>query len=108
MNSYRPDGWLIFEGDNHYRVLGTWSGGYLDGDYWRLNSGIKSVSEESDYIVIHGFSDSIYKCHKKGYGVRGAYNSSIVKQLEDKGFKLLGEEAAFTLLNTEFKNESLS
>ena len=41
---YKCDNWVIVkspsETDPHYRVLVGTSGGYLDGDSWRMNSGI--------------------------------------------------------------------
>ena len=85
MNEYTPDGWMIFsvkgKKGTHYRLLGTWSGGYLDGDTWRINSGIERYEVVGDYYLFHGGSGSIYRCHKNGYGVCGAYNSGIVDQL---------------------------
>ena len=66
-----PDKWLIckLDGENtEYRVLGSWSGGYLNGDSWRLNSGITSVVETGDYLEFAGTSGSVYRCHKDMYG----------------------------------------
>lgn len=69
---YCPGSWLIVrfrkDGETTYKVLGGWRGGYLDGDSWRLNSGIASVDEDGDYYLFKGFSGSVYKCHKKSYG----------------------------------------
>lgn len=81
MSTYNPDSWIVLKvlGDNpFYKVLGGWSGGYLDGDSWRINSGIKSVTFDGEYFSFEGFSGSIYECHKSGYGIRmsiaGVYN----------------------------------
>lgn len=83
---YCPDRWLIvrFKKDNQtiYKVLGGWSGGYLDGDSWRLNSGIKNIEEDGDYYLFKGFSGSVYKCHKKSYGANSVM-SFIFKQEEE-------------------------
>jgi hypothetical protein len=65
-----------------YKVLGGWSGGYLDGDSWRMNSGIVSVTEEDDYFLFHGYSGSVYKCHKESYGLR-MNNVAIYHQLKE-------------------------
>jgi hypothetical protein len=67
-----PDKWAIigFKGpDEHHRVLAGWYGGYLYGDYWRINSGITKVEEDGDYYLFHGYSGSVYKCHKDSYGL---------------------------------------
>lgn len=69
--TYSPDKWLLIKiggTDPHYRVFGSWSGGYLDGDSWRMNSGITSVEEDENYYYFHGNTGSIYRCHKEMYG----------------------------------------
>jgi hypothetical protein len=71
MNEYNPDKWLLIKiggTDPHYRVFGSWSGGYLDGDSWRMNSGITRVEEDGDYYKFFGSSGSCYRCHKEMYG----------------------------------------
>lgn len=73
MSYYRPDTWVIIhlKGDQpHYRVLAGWSGGYLTGDSWRMNSGITKCIEEDDYWLFIGSSGSTYACHKDMYGLR--------------------------------------
>lgn len=48
---YHPDTWVVIKingDDPHYRVLGGWNGGFLNGTSWRMNSGIISVSESGD------------------------------------------------------------
>ena len=78
-----PDRWLIIDcgGDGLYKVFATWSGGYLDGDSWRLNSGIEKVEGDGDYLLFHGYSGSIYKCHKDRYGTTG-YGAHVIYSLE--------------------------
>lgn len=89
-----PNKWVIFKCNNgsDYKVFGMWSGGYLDGDSWRANSCIKKVEEKDDHYLFHGFSGSIYWCHKEAYGVT-AYGASI---LASQNIEYLTEE--------EFKN----
>ena len=51
MSNYKPDNWVVIkmDGDNpHYRVLAGWSGGYLHGDSWKINSGITRVEDDGD------------------------------------------------------------
>jgi hypothetical protein len=71
---YNPDNWVIVKitmGDNPtYKVLAGWSGGYLDGDSWRMNSGITKVEIEDDFYLFHGHTASVYKCHKHSEQMR--------------------------------------
>ena len=84
-NIYCPDKWVVLRlkagklDSGIYKVLGGWSGGYLDGDSWRLNSGIERVTIDGDYFEFHGYSGSVYRCHKGAYGFNmisgGQYHS---------------------------------
>ncbi len=91
MRTYVPDRWMIVDitpkNEKPFRkVFGTWAGGYLDSDSWRLNSGINQVDTESDpdFIFFYGESGSVYKCHKDSYGVAGASNHGVLTALEKK------------------------
>lgn len=71
MTEYTPDAWVVVKivGDpdnNLHKVIGGWSGGYLDGDSWRINSGIESVGDGGDVWLVQGYSGSIYKLRKSG------------------------------------------
>jgi hypothetical protein len=67
-----------------YRVMGMWRGGYLDGDSWRINSGIARVDSGADAFLFHGTSGSVYKCFKGNYGLT-AYGASVIGDLLDSG-----------------------
>ena len=86
--SETPDRWLVLEmslgGDVYHKIFGSWAGGYLDGDRWKMNSGIASTEEDDDYYYFIGYSGSCYKCHKKGYGVMTSYSQSILDNMIDK------------------------
>ena len=69
MSVHNPDRWVIVGDGENFKVLGGWSGGYLDGDSWRLSSGLPRIEEDGDYHLMHNYSGSVYKCHKKGEGV---------------------------------------
>ena len=73
MSEYNPDKWSIlkFKGkeDTWYKVMGSWYGGYLDGDSWRLSSGLERIEESGEFYLMHNFSGSIYKCHKNMEGM---------------------------------------
>lgn len=79
MTEYNPDKWTLlrftYNGETIVKVLGTWSGSYLWGDSWRLNSGITKVEEDGDYYLFYGHSGSVYKCHKDMEGVVGTSGS---------------------------------
>lgn len=90
--SETPEQWVVLrlksglDDDTVYKVFAGWRGGYLDGDRWKLNSGITKVEEDDDYFYFYGYSGSCYKCHKNGYGLKkGMYRFSSYIQgvLED-------------------------
>jgi hypothetical protein len=80
---YRPDNWVVIKINGphpHYRVLAGWSGGYLDGDSWRLNSGITKVQKDFNRLFFHGSSGSTYMCLEGYYGLRDN-NAHIYQKL---------------------------
>ena len=88
MSEYKPDNWVVLkikEGKydrGFYKVLAGWSGGYLDGDSWRMNSGITRVEEKPHHWEFYGASGSVYKCYRKGYRLTMA-NSGVYNQLKE-------------------------
>jgi hypothetical protein len=72
--NYNPDNWVVlkfnYEGGVLYRVLAGWSGGYLDGDSWRMNSGITEVKQDSDYYYFYSNTGSCYCCRKTSNTMR--------------------------------------
>lgn len=80
---YEPDNWVVVKFPDHYRVLAGWSGGYLSGDSWRLNSGIVRAEQDEQYWYFYGASGSCYSCHKGTYCLRKS-NSYIYEQLQQK------------------------
>ena len=88
MSIYTPDNWVIIKIDNgqesiYYKVLAGWSGGYLDGDSWQLNSGIVKIEESENYYDFIGSSGSVYHCHKRSERL-GMMTSVILSKLLDK------------------------
>lgn len=87
MNDYTPDRWVLIRITRNdevcYRVFGSWTGGYLDNDRWRVNSGVKQVitKPDSDVYEVIGYSGSVYHCLKACYGIAGAYNRAQLAQL---------------------------
>ena len=85
--SETPDQWVIVKieqgGNALYKVFGSWFGGYLDGDRWKMNSGISRVEEQEGYYYFFGYSGSCYKCSKKGYGTGNSYTSGVLQNVID-------------------------
>ena len=83
-----PNKWVLIEiwrgGKSLHKVFATWSGGYLDGDSWRLNSGISKTEFHEDHFVFQGYSGSNYKCYKNSYGVAGSSNYGVLDGLLKK------------------------
>ena len=78
-NQYTPAEWcLVRINDDLVKVFGSWRGGYISGDSWRINSGIEKVEEDGDYWLFIGYSGSVYKCHKDGYTINSPYNNGIL------------------------------
>lgn len=110
MSDYNPNRWMVVSITNdsktHYRVFGTWSGGYLDGDSWKLNSGITNATLKDGVYQFHGSSGSVYHCRENSYGST-AYGwgvlDSIIKQSAAQGtlIQILEEETNFLELNYE-------
>ena len=95
--TYTPDNWVVIfmNGDDpHYRILAGWSGGYLDGDSWKMNSGIVNVGEGVDYYDFIGSSGSVYRCHKEAYCLRNnnAYIWAKLQELHGDKVQLMDEE----------------
>ena len=104
--NYTPDNWVVLkivhpeEPKPIYKVLGGWSGGYLNGDSWRINSGVSHVTEDEEYYYFHGYSGSTYQCYKKGYALRMS-NAGVYNQLKEKfgdAVELLDEGTDWTAI----------
>lgn len=80
---YTPDGYAVIRiqtyGSDDFimKVFGSWSGGYLSGDSWRLNSGIIDIKDEGDYYLVTGFSGNQYRLSKTTNYIR-PYNKSVL------------------------------
>jgi len=88
MSVYTPDKWVVvkIEGKDvplTYKVFACWYGGYLNGDSWKMNSGIKKVSKKKNCWYFEGFSSSIYECHKERYGTN-MYGGGVLQNIIEK------------------------
>ncbi len=99
MSEYNPDKWIILKitgekGEVLLKVLAGWSGSYLEGQSWKVNSGISKCKVDGNYFMLSGYSGSVYKCHKKAYGTN-MIMCGIISQLEDvPNVQVLSEEDA--------------
>jgi len=90
--SKTPDNWVVVKvGEEIYKVLAGWSGGYLTSDSWKLNSGISEVKDDGNHWLFIGNSGSVYQCHKEGYTVKMNIGAKV-KQLKELGCELMPEE----------------
>ena len=84
---YYPDSWVILKIQNEdetlYKVLAGWSGGYLNGNTWRMNSGITRVEEKPKHWEFYGSSGSVYKCYRGSYRLTMA-TSGVYNELEKR------------------------
>lgn len=91
MSTYTPDRWVIVEiGKKGYptdrKVLAGWSGSYLEGQSWKLSSGITKETEHDDRYEFENYSGSVYVCSKGDYGfnfITMSVYTDFKKQFED-------------------------
>lgn len=112
MSEYTPDRWLGVEITGKpsekpvYKIFACWYGGFLGGNSWKLNSGITSVSENTDYYFFEGSSGSTYICRKDSYGISN-YGSRVLENMIEKAaanditIEVLPENTKWTELNYE-------
>ncbi len=84
---YTPDNWVMLEiklksGEVFKKLLCGWSGGYLDGDSWRLSTEPVQQIEEEHAIRFTTQSGKQYVCRKGSQVVRSNC-SHILHQLEE-------------------------
>ena len=79
-----PDTWVKVKlpDTDVCKIVAGWSGGYLDSDYWKVNSGIEREKEYEDYIDYVGYSGSTYRCYREREGVRMSMASILQKMLD--------------------------
>ena len=103
---YAPDRWMMIEikGDvPHYKIFGSWFGGYLGSNSWRMNSGITSVEEDETCYYFAGSSGSTYRCGKEFYGAN-MYGWGVAKSFEEKHedkFRVMTEEEAMAVIEKD-------
>jgi hypothetical protein len=103
-----PENWVVLKingPEPYFRVFAGWRGGYLDGDRWKMNSGIVGIEEDEDYYYFEGYSGSWYKCSKNGYGLKNgmywfsSYVQGVLENIIEKSpvpIEILDEDTDFT------------
>ena len=90
-----PEGWVIVKITDPssdkttpiHKVFASWRGGYLNGDSWKINSGIKSVEETDTHYIFYGYSGSEYHCDKRYYGNSTGYAGMVLQDIIDRAHK---------------------
>jgi hypothetical protein len=89
MSEYYPDKYVMVritdveDGEVHYRVMGTWYGGFASGDYYRLNSGVEKYERtDNGKIRFYGGSGSVYEVDEKMYGM-SLYAGGWLEQVKE-------------------------
>lgn len=98
MSVYYPDFWSIIQildaKEPLYKVFACWSGSYLYGDSWKINSGIESIEETEHTFLFDGYSGSTYECAKDHYGM-SVYGMNVYQSYAKQiNLKLLTHEEA--------------
>lgn len=110
MNVYRPDSWipvLISTKDgNIYKILASWQGGFADSSYWKLSSGIESVTETAEGLLempqSSGSSYVVSKSPRKSLLISEVLNDAIDKT---KGTSVSIKEISLEDLLAAFKKD---
>ncbi len=103
---YTPDRWVVvkieYKDELIHKVLAGWNGGYLGSDSWKLNSGITKIEMDEDYYLFHGYSGSVYKCHKNAYGFTSLTGSIFAtwKEQHPDNFEIIKEGSLDVLRQT--------
>jgi hypothetical protein len=100
-NAYRvllietPTGQLV-------KLFASWSGGYCQGDEYRLNSGTELITEDEDSYFFYGYSGSCYKLRKSSKGSLTSYSAGIYNRiLRHEGVKEIMVQQAIDILKGE-------
>lgn len=86
MSYYTPDGYEVLKikvcGQDNItlKVFGSWSGGYLGSDTWRVNSGVVSIKDQGDNYIVEGYSGSQYILSKTANHIT-AYNKGVLEDM---------------------------
>ena len=89
MRIYEPSGWVLVHivnnGEDIYKIFGTWWGGYEHRNHWRLSSGSGSINfyidETTGKLVSDQYSGSRYILTKDGYQKHNVFGKGFIYEL---------------------------
>ena len=107
MTEYYPDNWVVLKIKKgkgtfpFYKVLAGWSGGYTQGDSWRMNSGVVHVEDAGEHWRFYAYSGSCYICHKEQYQLRMNTSGTYEKLKKELGslVQMMPEDTDWLTLN---------
>lgn len=102
MSTYNPDKWVIVKilsESDLYKVAGSWSGSYLHGQSYRVNSGIVKIKLSGKQVRFYGHSGSVYVCNRYSYGATVILASVLQPAIDAGLIKVLSEEEAIEYIN---------
>lgn len=96
---YQPDSFqFLLINNSIVKVFAAWSGSYLSGDAYRVNSGTESIVEKECHYLVFGYSGSVYKLRKNA-GHMNAYCHGVLNQiLENEQIKEISIQEAIEFL----------
>lgn len=106
--NYKPNYWMILkitsiDGIVLHKVFATWVGGYVEGDSWRMNSGIVEVKINDKIISFVGDSGSVYECLLDEGSYRASmYTQSVLDSMIKKA-DLVGAKIEILPFETNFE-----
>ena len=82
MPQYYPDGWVMVKvNPNLIKLFASFSGGFTQGDQWRMNSGIVKIVEKEHHYDVYGSSGSVYNCPKMMEEHLTVYNDDVLNSI---------------------------
>ena len=104
---YSPDSYRVVLIDTPtgqlVKLFASWSGGYCQGDEYRLNSGTELITEDEDSYFFYGYSGSCYKLRKSSQGNLTSYSAGIYNRIlqQDGVYEITVQEAIDILKGEE-------
>lgn len=82
------------------KLFAVWTGGYLDGAQWKLNSGVTKITKEDGMYFVHGYSGSVYAIPVE-QPTMTSYGASVINNIDKQAkgqninIELISSEEAF-------------
>lgn len=95
MSNYYPDSYQFIsissdkDDDRIIKLFAVWHGGYLNGDAWKLNSGVTKIEVDTTFnnlYVVSGYSGSQYIVNKDSTKL-SSYGQGVLRDITEKAAK---------------------